>query len=122
VVLPFTILAISGILHAVVSYQNGRKDGHLDVFWFMLDFVACFMETQVLWLLRLCAQRVGWARGLKEIETSWFGWFFGYIWTAGFFFWSVPEWTFPRLYQDAVRVEEWNGILTGMQIVDSEPK
>lgn len=99
VVVAFVVFFLSGLSHAAVSWRLGMHDW-LDVKWFLLNFVACFIEKVFLSLIHCIAVRQGLERELKMIQKSWLAKLVAYGWVFGFFFWSVPLWVYPR-YQEA---------------------
>lgn len=103
---------LSGLSHSAFSWQLGSRYWYLDSWWFFLNFLGCFVETTLLSLLRRLANALGWSQELEDIEESWFRGFFGYSWTFGFFFWSVPKWKYPPLYVQAKNKEGWLLILS----------
>jgi hypothetical protein len=82
-----------------------------------MNFLGCTGELVVLMGVRSLARKIGWSQELKMIEESWFGRLFGYAWVFGFFFWSVPKWKYPAMYQTAVVTARWNEIWSKMRIV-----
>lgn len=115
--LSFIAFGLSGLTHAAVSWQLGRLDVHLVVRWFFLNFAACSIEVSFQSAIRMLAKRSGWARELKLVEESWLGTFIGYTWVLAFFFWSVPKWRYPRMYDDARRIAVLRSLLSKMSIV-----
>jgi hypothetical protein len=116
-IVEFVVFTLSGISHAAVSWQLGRSDWHLDISWFLLNFLACSAEVMLLSVISCLAKSTGWSRELKMIEESWFGNFVGFAWVFGFFFWSVPKWKYPALHSVAVETARWRSILSKMSIV-----
>lgn len=110
------VFLLSGVSHAAVSWRLGMRDW-LDVKWFLLNFAACLAETVFLSTVRKLAKRAGLARELIAIERSWLGQVAGLTWVFAFFFWSVPLWRFPRLYEALMRAERWAEILSKITIV-----
>ncbi len=70
-------------------------------------------------MIRGLAKRSGWGRELSAIEKSWLGYAIGYVWVFAFFFWSVPMWRWPRLYDQLATAERWRSILSKMTIVSA---
>lgn len=118
-VVAFVVFSLSGLTHAAIAWQLGRRDWYLDIFWFYLNFVACFAELGWLSATRNLAKRMKCSRELQLIEGSWLGHLVAYTWVFMFFFWSVPQWQYPRMYTDALVAEEWYSIFANMQIVRS---
>ncbi|TVY16133.1 Acetyltransferase ataH [Lachnellula arida] len=118
-IVAFVVFTLSGISHAAVSWQLGRKDWYLDVIWFSLNFLACSVEVVVLSAIRGIAKSMGWSRELNMVQESSFGKFVGFVWVFGFFFWSVPKWKYPMLHSVAVETATWRRILSGMSLVES---
>lgn len=114
--IAFFIFLLSGFSHAATSWLTGSRDW-LDMQWFLLNFLGCSAEMLVLSLIKGFAIRSGYTRELKTIETSWFGYAFGYAWTFAFFFWSVPFLAWPRQYVQLAKVERWMSILSKMTIL-----
>jgi hypothetical protein len=114
--IALVVFAISGISHSAVSWQLGQKEWWLDIWWFLMNFLGCTGEVLFLSSLRSLAKRIGWSRELRMLEESWVGRFFGYAWVFGFFFWSVPKWKYPAMYQTAVATARWNEIWSKMRL------
>lgn len=106
------VFLISGLSHMAVSWNLGMRDWY-DVWWFLLNFSACAVETAVLAALRKLARRAGLARQLREIENSWLGSLIGLAWVGMFFFWSVPLWRYQRMYNSIAAADEkmWQSLL-----------
>lgn len=106
------VFLISGLSHMAVSWNLGMRDW-FDVWWFLLNFAACAVETAVLAALRRFARRAGLARQLREIENSWLGSLIGFAWVGIFFFWSVPLWRYQRMYNSIEAADEkmWQSLL-----------
>lgn len=100
----FLVFLFSGVSHSAVSWRLGMRD-YLDIKWFLLNFAACFVETVVLSTVRTLARRANLTRELRTIEESWLGCVVGPAWVFVFFWWSVPLWRGPRVYEALVRVE-----------------
>lgn len=115
----FVTFALSGATHSAVSWHLGRRDWHLDICWFLLNFAACFVERVFLSSIRELARTIGWSRELKLIERSWFGRLIGFTWVFGFFFWSVPKWRYPRIYTEASQIATLRSLLSKLSIVRS---
>jgi hypothetical protein len=115
-VVAFVVFALSGISHSAVSWQLGQKEWWLDVWWFLMNFLGCTGEVVFLGCVRSLAKKIGWSRELTLIEESWFGRFVGYAWVLAFFFWSVPKWKYPAMYQTAVVKARWNEIWSKMRV------
>ena len=119
-VVALVVFGLSGITHAVVIWQAGLEDWHLELQWFLLNFLACFTETFFLAALRATAKKLGWSRFLDEIQQSWLGYLFGYTWVFGFFFWSVPKWRYPRLEQQAIALEKYWAFIARFETMGSQ--
>lgn len=105
-IVAFVVFLISGLSHAAVSWRLGMQDW-LDVQWFLLNFVACLVETCFLSAVRHLAGRIRLAKQLEAVERSWLGRVVGYLWVFGFFFWSVPLWRFPRMHRVLKTPKTW---------------
>lgn len=117
-ILAFVVFFLSGVSHAAVSWRLGYPDWlWVDTQWFMLNFLGCSLETFVTFAVRRLAVRAGWERELAALEGSWLGWLVGYTWTFAFFFWSVPMFSFPRVYAQLVETQRWMTLLTNARIV-----
>ena len=114
-VVAFVIFGLSGVTHAVVAWHIGLKDWYLEIWWFVLNFFACSVETLCLSSIRTLAKQTGRSHQLREIEQSWFGSFVGYTWVFAFFFWSVPKWKYPRLELQAVALERFRKFIAKLE-------
>ncbi|ROW08735.1 hypothetical protein VPNG_06477 [Cytospora leucostoma] len=94
----FVVFLFSGLAHNAVSWRLGARDW-LDLRWFLLNYVACLVETWALSALRRLTRRLGLARELSAIERSWLGRLVGFAWVFAFFFWSVPQWNYSRIHR-----------------------
>ena len=115
VFVAFVVFGLSGVSHGVVSWQIGR-DGWTDVWWFMVNFLACSVETI---FLQHFLTGFGYQRVLKSVKESWFGAFIGRIWVFTFFYWSVPKWQYPAMYKDALQARQlavWSLIFSKMTV------
>lgn len=115
VLVAFVVFGLSGVSHGLVSWQIGR-DGRTDVWWFMVNFLACLAETI---FLKYLLPALGHSRELQLARESWFGTFVGRAWVFAFFFWSVPKWQYPAMYKDAVQARQmavWNSIVSKMNV------
>ncbi|KAI1456554.1 hypothetical protein F4805DRAFT_219809 [Annulohypoxylon moriforme] len=101
-VVAFIAFTISGLSHAAVSWRLGASDYWRDGLWFMLNFAACALETGLKGAVRWAAERLGWEKELSAIERSWLGKVMGFMWVSVFFSWSVPLWSWPRVYRGLV--------------------
>lgn len=117
-VVAFVVFFLSGVSHAAVSWRLGHPDWlWVDTQWFMLNFLGCSLEKFVTSAVRRLAARAGWERELAALERSWLGWLVGYTWTFAFFFWSVPMFSFPRVYAQLVEEQRWMTLLKSARIV-----
>jgi hypothetical protein len=110
-VVAFVVFALSGASHALVSWRIGRN-GWTDVYWFMLNFLACLGET----VLR---SALGRSEKLRSLRDGWLAGLIGRVWVFAFFFWSVPKWQYPAMHKDAVRARQmavWQAILSKMTV------
>jgi hypothetical protein len=115
VFIAFVVFVFSGLSHGLVSWQIGR-DGRTDVWWFMVNFLACSAETVFLQCLSFAP---GYSKELQLIRESWFGGLVGRTWVFAFFFWSVPKWQYPAMYRDAVLARQmvvWSLIFSNMTL------
>ena len=118
-VVAFVIFGLSGFTHAVVAWHGGYQDWYLEIWWFLLNFFACSVETLFLSSIRTLAKQMGWSNELHEIEQSWFGYFVGYTWVFAFFFWSVPKWKYPRLELQAIALERFKAFIARLEVAGS---
>lgn len=110
----FVVFLISGLSHMAVSWYLGMHDC-FDIWWFLLNFAACTIETAALAALRRLARSAGLAHQLQEIDNNWLGRLVGLTWVGMFFFWSVPLWRYQRMYHSIEAAEEkmWQTFLSG---------
>lgn len=99
------VFLLSGLSHMAVSWNLGMHDWS-DVWWFLLNFAACAVETVILAVLRRVARRAGIVHHLEEIEKSWLGSLVGLAWVSMFFFCSVPLWRYQRMYNSIEAAEQ----------------
>jgi hypothetical protein len=116
-IVALVVFGLSGATHAAVSWQLGQPDWHLDMGWFLLNFLGCSVEVMWLSTIRASAKKMGWSQELKMIEDSWFGKLVGFAWVFGFFFWSVPKWKYPAMHKEALDTAMWMSLLSKMNIV-----
>ncbi|KAK4574442.1 hypothetical protein LTR86_001283 [Recurvomyces mirabilis] len=82
----FIVFLISGVLHAVVSYQVGyRGVAMAEIVWFMSQPVAMLVEDLVQTLMSAIIAGVK----LKPSSTQWM-YSAGYLWVLGFFMFALP--------------------------------
>jgi hypothetical protein len=110
VLIAFIVFGLSGVSHGVVSWRIGR-DGWTDVWWFMLNFVACAAETAIL----KCTSH---SKELQWVRKSLVGKIVGRVWVFVFLFWSVPKWQYPAMYRDAVQARQ----LAAFEVIFSRMK
>lgn len=95
--IAFTIFLISGVVHAVVSWQLGDLCGwHSDIYWFCLNFVACTSETVFcsgIFRKTIPFNATSSGRLVPIVQKA-----HGFVWVFGFFFWSVPKWQYPKVH------------------------
>lgn len=108
---------LSGASHALVDWQRGSPDWHLDIYWFLLNFLGCTSESIFVKMLRHLAWRAGLERHLRTLEESWLGWFVGYIWVCVFFCWTVPMWRFPDIHRQSLAFQKMRQLLSKMEVV-----
>jgi hypothetical protein len=116
-VVAFTVFAVSGLSHAAVSWQLGRKDWSLDMQWFLMNFLVCLVETLLLGALAAAAKRLGLQRELLIVEHSWLGRLVSGTWVFGFFFWTVPYWRYPRMHAEAQATVAFASMLSNARAV-----
>ena len=75
-----------------------------------------FVKKVMTWM-RGMAKRFGVLRELRAIEESWLGYLLGYFWVLCFFWWSVPFWQYPRLEEQALRREWWEGYAERLRVI-----
>ncbi|KAM0717896.1 hypothetical protein Q7P37_006228 [Cladosporium fusiforme] len=112
------VFALSGCSHALVTWQAGLRDWHLEIGWFMLNFCACAFEKLVLSILQKVAKRNGFAARWREFEQSPVAKVIGGMWVFSFLCWSVPKWQYPRMEKQAVataQIERLRRILSRPQ-------
>jgi hypothetical protein len=110
VLIAFIVFGLSGVSHGVVSWRIGR-DGWTDVWWFMLNFVACAAETAIL----KCTSH---SKELQWVRKSLVGKIVGRVWVFVFLFWSVPKWQYPAMYRDVVQARQ----LAAFEVIFSRMK
>jgi hypothetical protein len=110
VLIAFIVFGLSGVSHGVVSWRIGR-DGWRDVWWFMLNFVACAGETAIL-------KSTSHSKEVQWVRKSLVGKMVGRVWIFVFFFWSVPKWQYPAMYRDAVQARQ----LAAFEVIFSRMK
>ncbi|KAH8781206.1 hypothetical protein F5883DRAFT_539614 [Diaporthe sp. PMI_573] len=111
----FVVFLLSGVSHAAVSWRLGMRDW-LDIKWFLVNFMACFIEIYFLSAVQYLAQRASLTTELRALEKSWLGRIIGYSWVFAFFFWSVPMWKFPRMHRELAATERWKLIWSRMKV------
>jgi hypothetical protein len=100
------VFTLSGCTHAVVTWQAGYRDWHLEIWWFVANFCACAFETAVVAVCRKNMSRSGVLRYLQRDDRVWIARWLGRLWVFAFFCWSVPKWQYPRLERQAVRRQQ----------------
>ncbi|MCJ1344594.1 hypothetical protein MMC31_002797 [Peltigera leucophlebia] len=87
-VTSFTVFFLSGVVHALVTWQIGFSCGYSeDIAWFCLNFAALMAEEGVQWLIiRLFGT---WNGNVSKIA--------GFLWVFAFFFWSLPKTEYPKI-------------------------
>lgn len=120
VAVTFTVFAISGVSHAIVAWYAGYQSWERNIYWYLLNFLACIAETAVMTALRKASKSSGYLRDfLHAIENSWVGELIGYIWVCTFLFLTVPMLKYPAEYQQAIAMENMKRIFSGMSVVSS---
>jgi len=100
------VFMLSGATHAVVSWQGGFRDWHLEIWWFFANFCACALETGSRGVCRRNSSRSRMLRYLQREDRAWIARVLGRLWVFAFFCWSVPKWQYARLEKQAIaRVE-----------------
>lgn len=94
-IVAFTIFLISGISHAAIAYHLDDRTGHLDVWWFCLNFFASTLEGVVRSSIAQCEAASG-LTSLSRLTPS-VRKCLGFVWVFLFFFWSVPKWQYPKI-------------------------
>jgi hypothetical protein len=83
------IFLISGLVHAVVFQSLDVPESYLEIWWFMMNFIAVLLERSFITTLgkTQCARRL----------PSWMGRAAGYCWVFLFLFWSLPKSQYPKI-------------------------
>ncbi|KAF7187729.1 Acetyltransferase aurG [Pseudocercospora fuligena] len=116
-VVAFTVFALSGLIHSFVAWQHHIKSWDRDFRWFLLNFGVGILEKKLIQWMRGMAKRFGASRELRAIEEGWLGYLLGYLWVLGFFCWSVPFWQYPRLEEQALQREWWEGYAERLRVI-----
>ncbi|CAG7978637.1 unnamed protein product [Penicillium nalgiovense] len=116
-IIALVAFGLSGTAHALIDWQRGSPDWHLNIYWFLLNFIGCMGESLFVKMLRLLVRRAGREYDLRTIEDSWLGSFVGYIWVCVFFCWTVPMWRFPEIHRQSLAFQSMRQLLSNMQIV-----
>lgn len=115
--IAFVAFGLSGGCHALIDWKRGSPDWHLNIYWFLLNFLGCTGEFLLIRTLHHLARRVGVERDLCLLEESWLGRFVGYIWICAFFCWTVPMWRFPDIHRESLAYHKMRQLMSNMQIV-----
>lgn len=84
----FTVFFLSGVAHALVTWQIGFSCGYSeDILWFCLNFAALVAEEGVQWLIIRLFDT--WNGTLGKIA--------GFLWVFAFLFWSLPKTEYPKI-------------------------
>lgn len=95
----FCIFFFSGLAHAAVSWQMGRRCGVFrDLAWFVANFGAGGIELLVQRQSAVLMKRLGLSSSYRFFVPSLWVKSLGFFWVFVFFFWSVPKWQFPKIY------------------------
>lgn len=99
VVVLTSVFLLSGTVHSLVAWQNGRCEFWRDTAWFLMNSIAATVETVV----ENCWKAyTGKRKGLLEWDRIMNRWgaykVIGFVWILGFFFWSVPKWEYGKIY------------------------
>lgn len=105
-IIAAVVFTLSGCTHAVVTWQGGFPDWHLEIWWFVANFCACALETGVRALYRKKASRSRVLRYLQRDDRVWITRVLGRLWVFAFFCWSVPKWQYARLERQAIARQE----------------
>lgn len=116
-IIALVAFGLSGACHALIDWQRGSPDWHLNIYWFLLNFLGCTFEFLFVKTFRYLALRAGLGRDLQTLEGSWLGRFVGYTWVFVFFCWTVPMWRFPDIHRQSVEYYKMRQLLSNMQIV-----
>ena len=116
-IIALVAFGLSGVCHALIDWQRGSPDWHLDIYWFLLNFLGCMGETLFVKMLHYIAWKAGLERDLWTLEESWLGKFLGYIWVCVFFCWTVPMWRFPDIHRQSLAFHKMRQLLSNMEIV-----
>ena len=90
-VVNFVVFFLSGIIHALVTWQLGLRCGYWeDIAWFCCNFAGILLEEGVQWVVfrLLCGHR--WWNGATSKGV-------GFLWVFMFFFWSLPKSEYPKM-------------------------
>ena len=93
------VFLLSGVTHALVTWQSTGCGHWGDIQWFMLNGIATMGETMVVkWWVRSFSNRNN-----KKMYETWVKkerlyQLVGYAWVFIFLFWSVPKWEYGKIY------------------------
>lgn len=116
-IIALVAFGLSGAAHALIDWQRRSPDWHLNIHWFLLNFIGCMGESLVVKMLRHLVRRAGREHDLQTLEESWLGSFLGYVWVCVFFCWTVPMWRFPEIHRQSLAFQSMRQLLSNMQIV-----
>ena len=86
----FSVFLLSGIVHALVTWQLGFVCGYWqDIWWFCVNFIAMLAEEWAQWFAR---RLMG-----GRFENTNAGKAVGFLWVYGFLFWSLPKSSYPKI-------------------------
>lgn len=108
---------LSGAAHALIDWQRGSPDWHLNIYWFVLNFLGCMGESLFVKTLRQLARRAFREHDFRTLQESWLGRFIGYVWVCVFFCWTVPMWRFPEIHRQSLAFQSMRQLLSNMQVV-----
>lgn len=108
---------LSGAAHALIDWQRDTPDWHLNIYWFLLNFLGCMGESLFVKTLRQLARRARQENDLRTLEESWLGRLIGYVWVCVFFCWTVPMWRFPEIHRQSLAFQSMRKLLSNMQVV-----
>ncbi|KAK0666937.1 hypothetical protein QBC41DRAFT_397249 [Cercophora samala] len=87
---PLFIFLLSGLSHSLGGWAVGDGAVGRDVLFFLLNFLACTVET-------LIGKTRRWKRCKRGVP-AWMVQIAGVVYLFGFFFMTVPLWMYPKIY------------------------
>lgn len=116
-IIALVAFGLSGAAHALIDWQRDSPDWHLNIYWFLLNFLGCMSESLFVKALHQLAWRARREHDLRTLEESWLGRFIGYVWVCAFFCWTVPMWRFPEIHRQSLAFQGMRELLANMQVV-----